>query len=161
VGVVVSDTSPLLALGHLNQLDLLGIIHKDVVVPPAVAAEALQFRPGLPTVDVSQLAFARIVTPTDYRQVQLFLQTLDAGEAEALALALEIQPDAVLIDEDVGRTVARQNGLITIGTLRVLLDAKTKGLIPLVKPLMERLITEIKFRVSPRVQADVLRRAGE
>jgi len=90
-----------------------------------------------------------------------FLQTLDLGEAEALALALELQADGVLVDEKLGRRIAKRNGIATVGTLGVLLRAKAEGHVPAVRPLLERLIQEISFRVSPRVQADVLQRAGE
>jgi predicted nucleic acid-binding protein len=110
---------------------------------------------------VTKLTFARIDSPRDQNRVAQFLQILDVGEAEALALALEINPEAVLVDEKLGRQFALQHGLKATGTLGVLLEAKWKSLIPLIRPLMERLITEINFRISPRLQADVLKRAGE
>jgi predicted nucleic acid-binding protein len=49
---------------------------------------------------------------------------LDTGEAEAIALAAEILPDALLIDENEGRNVARQAGLLVRGVLGVLIRAK-------------------------------------
>ena len=161
MGVVVSDTSPLLALTHLGQLDLLATIYGEVVVPPAVATELFHPPSGLNKLDVTQLTFARVDSPRDQQRVVQFLQVLDVGEAEALALALELKPEAVLVDEKLGRRLAIQNGLIATGTMGVLLEAKSRSLIPLVRPLMERLRTEIKFCISPRLQADVLKRAGE
>lgn len=161
MGLIVSDTSPILALAHLGCLDLLSRLYNEVTVPGAVAAELCQPRIGLPAVDVSQLPFVRVQSPNDRQRVSVFLQRLDVGEAEALALALEVQADAVLTDEKFGRLLATRNGITTVGTLGVLLRAKVEGHIPTVRPLMDRLIQEINFRVAPRVQADVLQRAGE
>ena len=90
MAIVVSDTSPLRALAHLGHLDLLPALYKEVFVPPAVARELMQPPPNLPAVDVASLSSARIQTPSDPRRVQSFLQFLDAGEAEALALAIEL-----------------------------------------------------------------------
>lgn len=90
--IVVSNTGPLLHLRQAQSLDLLRLAG-DVHVPPAVAREASRHYPawvgGLPSfIDVSALQ-------TSYRaQAQVWQQAglLDSGEAEALALALQLQP---------------------------------------------------------------------
>jgi len=63
--VVVSETSPLRALGHLGRLDLLTILFGEVTVPPAVAAELLRPRGPFPPLDVSGIVGVRIVAPAD------------------------------------------------------------------------------------------------
>ena len=64
--------------------------------------------------------------PSDQAQVDLLLQQLDRGEAEAIALALESKADALLIDELDGRAIARKHGLSVLGTLGILLLAKQR-----------------------------------
>ena len=64
-------------------------------------------------------------------------QRLDPGEAEAIALALEIRPDALLIDETRGRVVERRLGLPLIGVLALLVRAKRTSMITAVRPLMD------------------------
>lgn len=86
---------------------------------------------------------------------------LDAGESEALAVALSIQADAVLLDELAGRDCAASLGIQTIGTLGLLVRAKNDGHIPLVAPLLRRLLVEASFRASPALVRATLQRAGE
>jgi predicted nucleic acid-binding protein len=110
VAVVVSDTSPLRALAQLGLLDLLQVLFGQVLVPPAVAQELRHPPGGLPVIDIAQVDFVLLQAPQNQIQVQQLLQSLDPGEAEALALAVEVQADAVLIDEAAGRIAAAQLG---------------------------------------------------
>jgi predicted nucleic acid-binding protein len=59
------------------------------------------------------------------------LQTvLDYGEASVIQLAREMKADYVLIDERKGRKIAREIfSLKVIGTARILVEAKRKGII--------------------------------
>ena len=86
---------------------------------------------------------------------------LDSGEAAALSLAVEIHADAVLIDERRGYEVAVQLGLRTIGILGILLRAKSAGLIPVVKPVLDSLQRDAGFWLSESLRKQVLQAAGE
>jgi uncharacterized protein len=104
--IVVSDTSPIRALAHLDLLVVLEILFGQIVVPPAVDTELLHPPVGIPRVDVRTLSFVQIRIPVNLVQVQKLMATLDPGESEALALALELKTSAILIDEAAGREMA-------------------------------------------------------
>ena len=89
------------------------------------------------------------------------MQTLHRGESEALVLANELNADYLLMDEAAGRKTAEMMGVKIIGLLGVLLEAKTEGLISVVKPIMDDLIQVAKFRVREALYQQVLERAGE
>jgi predicted nucleic acid-binding protein len=161
VVVVVSDTSPIRALGHLGLIDLLRELFSEARIPPAVAGELRDPPTVSPPIDVSVVPFIRVQSPSDRVQVDRFLLSLDPGESEALALALELRADLVLIDEVAGRATARQLGLAPMGVLGVLVRAKQRGFIDEVKPLMDRLQDELNFFISPRLRGEVLNLAGE
>lgn len=161
LAVVVSNTSPVRALAHLGLLELLPHLFGQVLIPPAVAAELRGPPAGRLTVDVGQLPFLQIQAPQYQARVGQFRQSLDPGESEALALALEVQAPAILMDEVAGRATAMQVGLQPIGVLGILLRAKQRSLVPDVKPLMDRLEAELGFFLSAAVRAEVLRLAGE
>jgi uncharacterized protein len=159
--IVVSDTSPIRALAHLNRLDLLASLFDQILVPPAVDAE-LRSPPGdLPIVDVRRLVFALIQAPSDQRKIMELRRDLDPGESEALALALEIGVETILIDEAAGRSMAKRLGLSPIGVLGLLVRGKQRGLVNLVEPLLDQLEDELGFFISGSLRAEVLRLAGE
>lgn len=93
--------------------------------------------------------------------VARFLEVLDLGEAEALALALEIHAKVVLIDESRGREEAKKHDLVPVGVLGTLLLAKKADLINTIAPLIDRLQNELNFFIAPKLKADVLLQAGE
>ncbi|MEZ5584648.1 MAG: DUF3368 domain-containing protein [Candidatus Competibacteraceae bacterium] len=86
---------------------------------------------------------------------------LDAGEAETLALAVECPPALVLMDEREGRHTAQRLGIKTVGVVGVLIEAKVRGLIPQVGPLLEQLRQEAGFFLSDRVIHDARAFCGE
>jgi len=158
---VVSDTSPVRALAHLGHLDWLELLFQRVLLPPAVAAELESPPAGLPVVDVPVWSFLAVRAPASADRVSELRALLDPGEAEAIALAEELQADLVLIDELSGRRVARQSGFIVLGTLGILLEAKRLGLCSEVRGLLDRLQNEIHFFVSTDLRQTILQQAGE
>jgi uncharacterized protein len=162
--IVVSDTSPLSNLALVDGLFLLREIYNTVVIPQAVAEELSNAKDeeqqiaavlSLDWIEVRQATNLELIAGlrNDY--------LLDRGEAEAIALALELKADELLIDERLGRREATRLGLSITGVLGVLLIAKRRELIPAVQPVMDELMIQAGFRVSSQLYADVLNAAGE
>jgi predicted nucleic acid-binding protein len=86
---------------------------------------------------------------------------LDPGESAAIALCLNEKADALLIDEALGRRVAEDLGLKTIGILGVLIESQRRQFIPSVKTLLDRLEKEAGFWISPNLRIKVLQVVGE
>jgi predicted nucleic acid-binding protein len=159
--IVVSDTSPVRALSHLNQLDFLGQLFDRVLIPPAVVDELEHPSANFPPIHVRDLDFFEIRAPLDRARVDKLCADLDKGEAEAIVLALEVSALKVLMDELPGRNAALALGLDPLGVLGILLMAKKMGLISLVRPCLDQLQNELKFFVAPAIRKDCLRLAGE
>lgn len=90
-----------------------------------------------------------------------FARTVDAGEAEAIALAKEIHADRLLIDERKGRRLAQAEGLHVIGLLGVVLLAKRKGFISDARHLIEQLVNEAGVYLDPDLINSALQTVGE
>ena len=157
--VIVSDASPVTSLIQVGQLELLNAVFGQVVVPRAVYNELCKV-PGQQTI-IDQQNWLFIDHAKDLKHVKTLENELDAGEAEAIVLALEMRADYLVIDEFKGRNKAEEIGLKIIGSLGVLLQAKQKGLISVVKPLIDDLIQKAEFRVHPALYQQVLNIAGE
>lgn len=88
-----------------------------------------------------------------------YLLDLDAGEAEAIILASEINADLIILDEKLGRYYARNADLRVTGTIGVLIKAKTVGLISELKPLLNEL-TEKDVWISEKLKNEILKIVG-
>lgn len=160
--IVVSDTSALCNLAIVDHLWLLEALYESVIVPDVVASElAAANNPAISA--ILKLAWIQIKFLTNPQLANQLQQErgLDAGEANAIVLALELQADDLLIDERLGRQEAVRLGLSIIGILGVLLVAKQKRLIPHVQPVMDTLINQAGFRVSSQLYQRVLALAQE
>ena len=157
--VIVSDTSPVIALTLCNKLDLLDKLFDRVCIPQAVFNElAVPDKPG--AVEIVEWARDKVITVKDTAVVKALSLNLDPGESEALSLYWEIAADFLLIDEKRGRNIAHRNGVKTIGTVGILLSAKQRGLITSVKPFFEALLHN-GYRISDNLYNQYLERAGE
>lgn len=94
------------------------------------------------------------------KAVEYLALIIDRGEAEAIVLSEELNADAVLIDDLKARRIAKLRGLSTIGTIGILLDAKERGIIGELRPLLDMLIKK-KIRVSKELYDYALELANE
>lgn len=106
MAVVVSDASPLICLSALRQLDLLRLLYGSVLVPEAVWQEVthapsftLPTTPAVVT-DAKAAGWLEVIAATNRPLVIQLETTLDPGEAEAIALAIENKPSLLLIDDE-------------------------------------------------------------
>jgi len=89
--IVVSGTSPIRALHFLAQITLLEQLFGTVIVPPAVAEELARARAPFSPVDVSAFSNLEVRAPRDQQLVQHYIETIEAGEAQAIVLAVELK----------------------------------------------------------------------
>lgn len=159
--IVVSDASPVTSLAAVGQLDLLERLYGSVVIPEAVYRELTDppEQPG--SRELQSLSWIRVQAAGDRDRVTSLRSTLDQGEAEAIALAIELHADLLLIDERLGRGVAESFGLKLVGTVGILLAAKQQRHLAAVKPVLDALIDKARFRVGRSLYRAVLDAAGE
>lgn len=124
--LVVSDTSPIVALARLDHVDLLPAVFDLTLIPPAVAAELI-VRGVLPTLIERPPHWLEIRAPQHLEPIA----KLHKGELEAISLARENVGAMLLIDERHGRRAAQRLGIRIIGTVGLLEVAAKKRLIDL------------------------------
>ncbi len=160
--VVISDTTCLSALFQVNELHILQKLYKEIIIPSKVFDELLAL--SLFNIDItplSELEWLKIMNPTDNLQLQHLLLILNEGEAHAIALMLEMKADLIILDDMEARQIAKDYSLNIIGLGGVLISAKSKGVIPQVKPLLDKIISISGFYLSAKIYHLILKTAGE
>jgi len=147
--IVVSDASPLIALARVNRLELLRALFGRLIIPDAVWNEIVLS--GADKAGKADFFRADWIEPrpvNDQALTSLLKHDLGAGESEAIVLARELNADFLLMDERLGRSVARNLGLTTIGLIGVLIEARQRGLLPDVAQLADELHDSAGFWIS-------------
>ena len=146
---VVSNTSPIINLACIGQLNLLHQLYGEVIIPGAVYEEITVTGAGEPGCsEVQDKEWIVLHTIVNRPLVDALRLEIDPGEAEAIACAIELQADWLLLDERLGRRVAGRLGVRYIGLLGVLIEAKRNGLIAAVKPALDDLISKAGFWIT-------------
>lgn len=162
--LVVSDTSPLSNLAIIGRLDLLKLQFAEVLMPPAVARElsALHDLTALALLAAAQQdGWLKVMPVPSSAPAPVELSGLDAGETEALRLALAISADHVLLDEKEGRQRAAVLGIRTVGVLGVLIAAKHAGVISSLRGEIHALRLKAGFFVDAALEQRALAMVGE
>ena len=162
--IVISDTSAITNLAAIHSLKLLPQLYNQITIPEAVYRELVDIDPPVPgTREVQGAAWVKVTAVVNRARVEHLLNEvrLDSGEAEAIALAIELKADLLLIDERRGRATADRLGIKITGLLGILVEAKQKNLIPAVKPVMDALIATSEFRVSSALYNQILNIVNE
>ncbi len=154
--IVVADTTPLHYLVLINEIALVPALFAGVYVPEAVLAELSHSR-------ALEQVRAWINRPPNWLHIQpvkrsnnIALAGLDAGEREAIDLAIAMGIKTVLLDESAGRREATRLNLNVRGTLGILGLGADKGLTN-----VERAIAGLEatnFRMAAHLREALLKR---
>jgi predicted nucleic acid-binding protein len=153
---IVSNSSPLIALAKIEKL---GILEYDIVIPKAVFNETTEPEKEYMK-ELYEWGKDKVVGVKNRKAVEYLELIVGKGEAETIVISEELNADAVLIDDLKARKIARLRGLKVIGTIGVLLDAKERGRVHEVKPLLEELMKN-KIRISEELHDHALELATE
>jgi len=126
--MVVSNSGPLIALGKLGFLDILGHLYEKVKIPRAVYDEVVSGGRAGGYADSLQVELALQRNFLEVMKVKnsttrIASLPLDNGEKEVLDLALENQAELLLMDDMLAREQAKRLGMIVKGTLGVIVTA--------------------------------------
>lgn len=125
---IVSNTSPIINLAAIGELDLLRDLYGSIMIPPAVYHEIVVVGTGQPgAAEVRASSWISVRAPADMVLVAQLSNELDSGEAEAITLAIELGADQLLIDERLGRNVAARLGVPVIGLLGIFVAGQAKS----------------------------------
>jgi len=155
--VIVADASPLIFLGRIEHLFLLPELFDSVLVPGIVFHEVTGFgeRPGALAVRAAKdQGLIKVIDFARTERVDRLVELVDAGEAYAIALAIERGITQILMDDLVGRRLSQSRGLAPIGTLGVLVQAKRRGLITDLKPLLDA-VESAGLRMTPTLRIHI------
>lgn len=110
--IVVSNTSPIINLAIIGKLELLKNVFGKIIIPQAVYDEINAGGvDGSGILEVQSSKWIKVQSVKNENLVQSLGMELDKGEAETIAVALELKADFVLLDEKIGRKIAKDFGL--------------------------------------------------
>ena len=159
---VISDASPLVSLARIEALELLPALYDTVTLPGVVWNEVVvegQGQPGAEPIRDASWIETQAVSNRDL--VRAIRQDLDAGEAEAIALAVEADSPLLIMDEQQGRARAEHFEVPCIGVIGVFIEAKDRGHVQAVQPYLDALRQDAGVHISDALYHRVLRDEGE
>ncbi len=148
--IIIADTSCLILLHKIGELELLNKLFGKVTVTQEIADE---FNQELPD-------WFEVKQPINKTYQKILEASLDKGEASALAFAIEQTSCLLIMDDLKGRKYAEQLGLKITGTLGILIDAKLSGCLISVRSTLQK-IKETDFRIIADLERKALEKSGE
>lgn len=148
--IVISDTSCLILLHKIGELELLKTVGKRVFITKDIKLELGGILPS----------WINVREPKDKHYQRILELDLDKGEASAIALSLEMDYSIIILDDLKGRKIAEKLSLRYTGTLGLILKAKQIGAIEKVKPILDK-IRKTNFRFNESLLTFVINEAGE
>lgn len=131
--IIVSNSGPIISFARASSLELIQKVLQEITIPAAVYEEIVLhggIKPGSAAIkDANWIKRGTVKNMSLVNQLPI---SLGRGEREAIVLAEELKT-FLLIDDRLARKEAEKRGIICFGSLRILKDAKDKGLIEKVK----------------------------
>ena len=162
---VVSDSSPLINLAGIGRLNLVHEQFGEVIIPPSVWDEIVLNSDTLSgasevreAYDAGWISLAR---PDNTAVVDLLGLGLHRGEAEAIALAIELRSSLILLDDADARLAATTLGLHKTGVIGILIKAKADGKIESLRRELNALMDRMGFYIDDGLYRDALLSVGE
>jgi predicted nucleic acid-binding protein len=150
---VIVNATPLIALSKINQLELLHQLFDEVMIPESVYHEVVvKGANKVGSNDLVNAGWINVETVPSSTAINPLLLGLDPGELDVIQLGLLINPDWVIIDEKLGRRLAKVMGLSVKGTLGILLTGFYSGYLSKQETLnLVQNLVDNGIRLSPRV----------
>jgi predicted nucleic acid-binding protein len=139
--IIISDTSCLIGLTNIGQLDILRQLCNCIIITPEIAKEYGETLPG----------WIHIVEVADQKKIITIQQFLDLGESSAIALAFETDNAVLILDDGNARKFAKNLGLEITGTIGIIRSAYQNGIITDIKKILADL-REYNFRIPDDVE---------
>ena len=159
--ILVLDSSALITLTRIGNLELLQQLAETVHVPQPVYDEVVGAgvdKPGRRAVESAQWILRHQVQDRD--TVVRLRERLGRGEAEAIVLAMELRADHVILDDATARRIAEAEGCRVLGLLGLLVHAKERGVIPAVRPVLDRILAA-GFYIDDELYRSILKSSRE
>ena len=157
---IVSDSGPILSFARAGRLELLPGLLQKLIIPQAVWDDLVVRGSGKPNAGViAEAPWIERYVVRDRNLVHSLPGRLHVGEREAIALARGLGT-VLLVDEREARKEARRLGVVHFGSLRVLKEAKDRGLLSTVRPALDDLVRSGTY-IGATLYHDFLRQVGE
>lgn len=158
---VVVNSTPLIILCNIGKLSLLKELYQEIYIPEAVYKEITAKQDSACHTVSQSTDWIKVIKIPANEKLRIYRARLHAGEVEVMILAQQLPiADLVIIDDNAAKTTAKFLGIKVTGTLGVLLKAKNLGLIPSIKPLIEKMQTA-GFYISDNIKNLILKAANE
>lgn len=157
--MIIADSSPIISLAIIDKIELIEKIFEEVLIPQEVFDE-ITFLEKPYSEKLKEYFKNKIVRVKNLTALEILKDEIDAGEAEAIILALELGVKEILIDDFKGRKRAELKGLNVYGTFGLLIEAKKMKLVDNVKELLDKMI-ENKIRIGKELYEHILKKADE
>lgn len=158
--ITIVNTSPIFYLHRLGLLEILNRLYGDITIPEAVRNELEKgYIQGEDVPELENYPWIQIMNVAMPEYLNL-IADLGLGESEVLAIATNHPTALVILDDKLARRIAEMQEFRLTGTAGVLLRSKEKGLIPALKPVIEKLLS-LSFRLKPDLVKTILELAGE
>jgi predicted nucleic acid-binding protein len=147
---IIADSSCLILLDKIEELELLKKLFGKVIITSIIAEE---FGTPLPE-------WISIKNAENKNYQNILELSVDRGEASAIALAVEQSDCLLILDDQKARRLAAELNLKYTGTIALLVEAKLKGYIISVRPIINK-IRKTNFHLTPQLEKKILKSAGE